>query len=206
MTENEEHKNEHASSEEELDEIETEEEEEDFDEEEDEDENEDEDEDEWDEEPMHWEKYSDVIQLMSLLDADEENYHERLYALWDEEGWRDWVLFVHRNNIPDCDEELLVDYDIVNDESRLEEIEAGAPISEEEKNAFEKEWLEGLFDDREEGESECIKLVEVKNKIVALSMDGGYIASQGPVSVRGIFDSREEALKYLNMIGKCDRD
>lgn len=189
MTENEEHKNEHASSEEVLDEIETAEEEEDFDE----------DEDEGDEDDIDDGRVDYEEQLRSLLGVAHGEFYERLQELWEESQGSFPILACDSMDIPECDVDSLIDGGFVDDETRIEELRNGAPISEEERESFESSWSENQID---EGGADYMELVEVKGKFVLLSTPGGHMASQGEISVEGIFDSTEEALKHLKVRGK----
>lgn len=180
MTENEEHNNENASGEAKPDEMETTKEERVF--------------DEYDEED------DDELQLMSLLDADASNFHELLGNLWDEAGGGS-IIFCDSSEVPEWDVEDLIDSGIIEDTDRIEELLNGGEISQEEVKQFEDHWMENYLS-YDTGDATVMELIEVGEKVALLSIPGGNIWTRGEISVRGIFDSHEEALEYLSSIGK----
>ena len=107
--------------------------------------------------------------------------------------------YLSLGNAPTTAEEM-IDLGLIEDEDRIEELENGASLTEEEIELCEKKWIDRYFS------GECptsFGLVKVQGRIVTL-FSNGHSFEGISVMVRGISDSWEEALDDLDGTGVRD--
>lgn len=111
-----------------------------------------------------------------------------------------------RESIPPCDVGALLEYGIIEDEERAEELQNGAAPSEEEVVMYEEAWLDNRLQDPDADYTPVYGLAEINDpngkSYFVLFFCIGYSFSGIEVSIGGIFESEEEALEYLDTNGR----
>jgi hypothetical protein len=134
--------------------------------------------------------------LLEIANEEAENLFEGSEGLW-----------VSKDELPESPSDLSQDeYERFFTPERLEKINAGQEITEDEFLALRKARLERLLDPETDADvTTGYSFVEVAddegNAGIAVYLCSGYSFSGLDVSVLDVFDTREDALAYLNENG-----
>ena len=91
----------------------------------------------------------------------------------------------------------IIDGGLIEDEDRIEELEKGATLTREEREACEERWVEYYFG---QGHAPSFGMVKVQGRIVTL-LSYGHSFEGLSIMVRGISDSWEQAFGSLDSSG-----
>lgn len=131
---------------------------------------------------------------------------DQLDDLW--EDALDYGIWVRTVDLPYVDPSKLADSELIEDETRCDELRNGGEPTEAEQELFHEWWVESQLDGDEDADDiPGYALATVKdhngNEGVALILRTGYSFSGINTWLEGFFGSREEAIQHMKNDGWC---